>query len=322
MRAGLKSVASNTLKLFVNGCAVIRNLVVALYETVVRLALRPIPYSWGAAVFQAFLILIVVYWWKLIPPSGYAVAALAFAAAIMAVRGTRFTRWEEVAWIAITFMLFLIEIRAIGRDRQMYAEQQRQERGEFQNIAGGLTSIIQQSQLTMHQLNRTMQNTMPKAIIDFRSITPLTPPLVANREEDFNIEVVNVGNDTARDLSFDARIYVETLDNTEEQSKAARDFDRWWIKNLRSHRGDKGGILVPGAVPVLFTIKRVFTDDEIKQTEALKKTFYYLLRVAYSDEGGRWIYDFCAGKQNPYFPNVNHACTAHNNDRYPAPKNY
>src|SRR5690348_13863627 len=144
MRAALRLAVSHILKFLNKGYTAVRALVLLLYKTIVSFALRPVPYSWGAAVFQAILILIVVYWWRIVPPSGYAVAALAFAAAIMAVRGTRFTRWQEVGWIAITFMFFLIEIRAIGQDRQMYAEQQRQERHQFQNIAGGLTSVIQQ----------------------------------------------------------------------------------------------------------------------------------------------------------------------------------
>jgi hypothetical protein len=44
------------------------------------------------------------------------VAALGVAAIVMSLRGTSFTRIEQVTWVAIAFFLFIIEIRAIDQD--------------------------------------------------------------------------------------------------------------------------------------------------------------------------------------------------------------
>jgi hypothetical protein len=120
-----------------------------------------IPYTLPAAVFRICFFAIACYWWKVTPPSGYAVAALAFAAAFMAVRGTRFTRIEEVAWILIAFALFVVEI---AKDRTDFADQEgkrrQEENAQFQRIVGGLTESLKQSQkqfaVTMEKSNRVI----------------------------------------------------------------------------------------------------------------------------------------------------------------------
>jgi hypothetical protein len=76
-----------------------------------------IAYSWWAAVFQAPLIAWIVCWLLFTPSPGFAVAVLAFAAGVMAVRTEHFTRTEQVAWIIIAGALCFVELRAISKDR-------------------------------------------------------------------------------------------------------------------------------------------------------------------------------------------------------------
>jgi hypothetical protein len=137
---------------------------------IVKVLLYPVAYSWGAAVFQIAAFTAFLWWFRVTPPSGFAVAALAIAAVVMAVRAQRFTRGEEIAWIVIAFLLFGIEIRAIRQDREDFANKEAarrtEENAEFQGIVKGLTASIEQSRsdfdATMKELSIN-QNTLTGA---------------------------------------------------------------------------------------------------------------------------------------------------------------
>jgi hypothetical protein len=119
-------------------------------QCAVRLARIRVSYSWPAAIFQIAFIVPALYWWKIIPPPGYAVAALAVAAAVMAVRGQRFTKIEELTWILLAFVFFGIELRAITYDREnaIQSEEARRtvENNHFQSIADRLSQSLRESQ--------------------------------------------------------------------------------------------------------------------------------------------------------------------------------
>jgi hypothetical protein len=118
----------------------------------------PVPYSWAGAIFQILAVTIIMWWFRVTPPSGFAVAALAIAATIMAVRALRFTKVEEVVWILIAFAFFGIEIRAIQKDRADFANaetaRRAEENAQFQGIVNGLTAAIEKSQ---KQFDATMR---------------------------------------------------------------------------------------------------------------------------------------------------------------------
>ncbi len=87
-------------------------------QTVLALSRRSIiAYSWWAWVFQAPLIAWVVCWFLFTPSPGFAVAVLAFAAGVMAIRTEHFTRTEKDVWILIVGALCIVELRAISKDR-------------------------------------------------------------------------------------------------------------------------------------------------------------------------------------------------------------
>src|ERR1700677_5151781 len=91
----------------------------------VSLARRSIiSYSWWAALFQVPLIITAICWLLVSPAPGFAVALLAFAAGVMAVRGEHFTRAERVIWTLIAGALCFVEFRALILDRQTYEFQQ------------------------------------------------------------------------------------------------------------------------------------------------------------------------------------------------------
>jgi len=122
-----------------------------LWRRVLETMRRPVfRYTWIAAIFQIVFIELARYWFLATPPPGYAIAALALAAVIMAVRGPRFTRAEEVIWICIACALFVVEIRAIANDRTRFAKDEAQartdENASFQRIVSQLTESNERDQ--------------------------------------------------------------------------------------------------------------------------------------------------------------------------------
>jgi hypothetical protein len=128
---------------------------------ITKLLLSPVPYSWGGAVFQIVGVSLAIWWFRVTPPSGFAVAALAIAATIMAVRALRFTTIEGVVWILIAFSLFIVEIRAIQKDREDFARDDAVRRAEentkFQGIVDRLTASIDLSNKTLATSNATVR---------------------------------------------------------------------------------------------------------------------------------------------------------------------
>ena len=92
------------------------------------LALTPISsqkYSRAAFYIQSGCVVACLFglqWWPAVP--GVAIGFLGVAAAIMAVRAEHFTPWEGAIWIAISFALFVVEIRVIYNDRAEHDAQQ------------------------------------------------------------------------------------------------------------------------------------------------------------------------------------------------------
>ena len=96
----------------------------ALARRISKVARCPINYSRSAELFQAPFIGLIICWCFFPPPPGYAVAVLAAAGAVMAVRAEYFTVTEKVLWIVIAAAFVIFEIRAISRDRSEHDNEQ------------------------------------------------------------------------------------------------------------------------------------------------------------------------------------------------------
>ena len=78
------------------------------------------------------------------PPSGYAITAMAVIAGIMALRPEMHGR-EKFLWFAILLAFMVVEIRAINKDR-------RDQNGKFETIASGLKAAIDGIQGTVNEI--------------------------------------------------------------------------------------------------------------------------------------------------------------------------
>src|ERR1700687_609520 len=118
----------------------------------------------GVFLLYCFTILLA-FWNKTIPPSGYAVAGLAVAAAVMALRGEMGGK-EKVAWIFILFGFLWVELTSIDEKDKAQTDIQNIARAQqlehFREIGDGIRASMAQSDrnfaATMGRTNQVLQN--------------------------------------------------------------------------------------------------------------------------------------------------------------------
>lgn len=108
-------------------------------KNLLEILLYPIPHytRWGMYP-QAAFIVACLFWFQYRPEwgtlgPGVAIAFLAVAAVIMAVRAEYLKHSESVVWILIAFALFFIEMKSISEDRLNHDKQQAEIRASEQN---------------------------------------------------------------------------------------------------------------------------------------------------------------------------------------------
>jgi hypothetical protein len=234
-----------------------------------------------------------------------------------------------LATVAI-FALMGIELSDIRADRiesdsEQAAERERAERN-FARIAAGINQSIQEGQrqfdITTSGLRRsleteqaTLYNTLSRASLIVRTITPEPMPLRAGVPVAFSIHYENPGDDTAQNVRTQVRMYVKRLDHTDDENEMHADFEREW------HR--PGGQRPSGpAVPktkLLFGFSSPpLMQDQLISVRNHTKTLYMLTRIAWTDRTGRWLSDACSGLVNPTRDfTCAHPCKTGIRSRYP-----
>jgi hypothetical protein len=122
--------------------------------------------------------LLYLFWAYNIPSPGKAVAALAVIAAVMTFRG-EIGGLEKFFWMIILFAFLFMELRAIDRDRAIYAKEQEKARKEeataFGTIGDGIKTAITMSEdqfkETVSQQSRNFDATMKKSQVTIDEVT-------------------------------------------------------------------------------------------------------------------------------------------------------
>ena len=79
----------------------------------------------------------------------------------------------------------------------------------------------------------------------------------------------NIGNETAVQMYYDVKFYIDKADDKETQKRLAADFEEWWKKS--KHHG--GGIVQVTNTPSFNTISTdKFTKDQVEALANFKKT--------------------------------------------------
>lgn len=242
------------------------------------------------------------------------------------------TEKQKALWAVISILLIVGVHRGLSKDQRDQAAAQNRVVTSFQEIGQQIGNSNDQNQKQFAQTmtkfsqattelgrivnleSENLKNTAPRAIMAYRGINP-NDRVTANTSISFSVRYNNVGNDVATDVINRARIYVVQLDDKAAQQEFLEDFNKWWRgQSVR----DKGDVLAPWyPAQAVFSFHQNFTDSQIQAVQNHAKTFYYLIRVMYSDHTGRWVQDFCGGFQDPAHPYVSHPCMVDSESRRP-----
>jgi hypothetical protein len=246
-------------------------------------------------------------------------------------------RREKALWTFVMFFLVWLEIRSIYLDRDTHDKEQaaaRQEQLEqFGKIAQGInttsTSNQQHFDATMGTMNSLLQttqatklNTEPEAYLTmnnfgvYRNSLPMGP----NRQLEFNVFYQNKGNEAAKDVVADGKIYLgKTDDPKREAERLSREFEKWWQNPPERPAGHwRVPIYAAGDQEGFFSIDAPrLTAEEFSQLQNNTLTFYTFVRFLYSDHSGRWAHERCEWMQNASQDfNVVRSCFVNNNPRF------
>jgi hypothetical protein len=130
---------------------------------------------WG--LYPQGIFIVTCYWWwycEATPP-GLAIAALGAAAIIMTVRAEHFTKTEQVVWVFIGFVLFLVEARAIYQDRSEHDAIARiesaKQHAEFESV---LNQNQREFDATMKRVGQVFEKTTEAANASTRAADSVT----------------------------------------------------------------------------------------------------------------------------------------------------
>jgi hypothetical protein len=108
--------------------------------------------SWFGYLLIAGSLSVLLWFYRHLPPSGYAATTLAVVAGVMALRAEMGGR-EKWLWFGLLFAFLGVEIRAINNDRHDQNQQ-------FHTIASGLETSISQGTTAITQSQQEFQSTM------------------------------------------------------------------------------------------------------------------------------------------------------------------
>ena len=286
---------------------------------------------------QIVVALGLFFFWVHVPPPGWAVALLAFAAAVMSVHPNMTDR-QKFCWILLLGGLLVVELRAISKDRAdaetKALKDRKQQDLEFQTIrtqqntafagtADRLEKALSGISDTLKTARTTLLQTRPVAAIrfqDFVFANPVPEHLQPNTQYTFNFHYVDTGAEAARDIQYQARVYIGRADDLQAQVRLVNDFEKSWSRDVISI--PKLALLAPG-FPAFSSTTRSFHAEDLASPSA-NATIYLLVRFEYSDGSGRWRTDACESLQRgdkEVQTSVGHPCLMFNRSRYPTERN-
>jgi hypothetical protein len=245
-------------------------------------------------------------WWQWHPPVGVFIAILAVVGVVVPwFKGEHASRTERAMWSVGMFLCMGFEIRSIYLAQAQHDKEQEMARSEqlksFTRIADGINTAIANSRdqfdTTMEGLRTnlvtatdTFNQTRPKADVLFEVCVydPLRPLSIRpNAPVGINFRYRNFGNEAAINVRKLGMLYVASTDESEAAAVILPLFDATWEEKKR--RQTPGKHLAPGDGASDGLATSGFSVTEVSDIMSHKSTLYWLFRVEYSDNTGRWI---------------------------------
>jgi hypothetical protein len=243
-------------------------------------------------------------------------------------------KWEKAFYVIAIFVFGGLEIQNLYHDRAEHDKSESAARAHetqaFKDIGDGIKTAIANSQTqfdaTMSKVNSTLQasetaaqNSRPIAEIVGEQIVPIptdpTKPTTVNVGSTlaWNFNFGNAGTAPAKKVRFAVAAYVEKPDDLAAQAAIEKKFEKTWsIKQLTTTD------LKPADSRFTTFYSDKFTQEDISNLAAGAHTIYIIWRVAWSDDGGRWVSQECQGYQDMRHDLiVAHPCGSYHKVRYP-----
>jgi hypothetical protein len=132
----------------------------------------------------------------------------------------------------------------------------------------------------------------------------------------------NIGNESAKNWVANAKMYVGKPYDETDQKRLSREFEKWWRHpegpNLSDQKHCVGKLIAPSDKQTFFSFYGpILNDKDPDKMKDKSQGFYTFVRIEYSDNSGRWRYDYCE-----FLPDPTHdlltarPCSVNNNPRY------
>jgi hypothetical protein len=244
-----------------------------------------------------------------LPPSGWAVAFIALAAAAMSVHNDM-KGWQKGIWMLIIGAFLVTELRAINKDRhdserQVNLDRQNQytafegiraaQNSEFTVTANGLNAAISGIDSTLKTANATLRQTAPHALFGEPHNDWGNAVFKPGQQFRYNVGIENIGNDDAKSLRVYSSMYFGAPNDPGTQQKLHLQFEEEW----KSRKPARTGYISAGSPQFQTFTSPVFRIDDIQQISLSKLTIYTFTRISYVDRGGVWYSDTCNSLQVP-----------------------
>ena len=238
---------------------------------------------------------------------------------------------EKFVYTALVFLLLYAEIHAIAVDRseqlrhQLEAEAaqnsgfqgiRQQQNQDFQSTAAGLSAAIESLKTVLSTTDTTLKQTAPHALFGETNNDWGNAVFRPGTSFLYNVSFTNIGSELAKRVRIYSKMYMGKPDDIATQERLHLQFEKDWTTGSANNSVDE----LPINSPKFVTFQSVSpSESEITQMQASTLTIYTFTRIAYSDSGGNWYSDSCAGLQLPLqtagLPA--HSCNAkYNNKRY------
>ena len=196
--------------------------------------MRPVP---RGLYLQGIVVVVCLLWFRLYPPiPTVAIGFVGVVAAIMAIRADKFSPVERVMWVVICFSLFVVEMKAIYRDRKEFADRQaelrREEKKDFE-------SVLQQNQRhfdeTLSKMEGIAKLSSGALVLSNKALNQITGGgqfcwlmAVPLGEEQFPLAAMNSGN-----LPLErCRVVIRKADHSSKMEEYTNLLHPLWVEEL------------------------------------------------------------------------------------------
>jgi hypothetical protein len=250
-----------------------------------------------ATIFVFAIATAATVWCYLTHPSpGTSVGILGAMAVVISLRATMKAP-EKLGWIVIAVILIWLEVGAIHTTEQQNIAEREEINTKFEalnakseSISSNMNTVLTNLKTTLEDVDATLAQTKPQAMVLYKDLD--FDNFAIRDPFEFSITYSNEGMAEARNISMLARAYVGPENpNHADEDAIVRKFEDEWRKSAIKFGSRQ--LFNPREIATENFRQAGFTGEEKHRLVRGPDQIYFLFRVAYSDDLGRWRSDIC-----------------------------